>query len=831
MKKRISLTLKFFQPGWVCMYVCLFVCLISMPLTTEAQTASDFETRMKAYTDSYIEKNTNRYTTEKTIMNEDMETISEEDFKAYLVEEAKSKFIQDNMKEYMNVYFPPSAMVAGDTFICSNGGFEGGFLNYIGYISVYNFGSTTCTPSQNGIPIVYNPVTIPKTNRFEIVNSGQDPLVGIQQVRFGNKAARINNKYGHVHKCSGDRGIDKLTKRFRVTKENREFTVWYAVVLENPVGHENSQPFFNIKCDRDPQNELCFDAKILRCDQYFEHECQFDSLDVLNWTCHRFKIPKQFIDSIATLDIVAADCGLGEHFGYAYIDGICEECDNSTLGSVKIYHINDSLQCKSEIVKVCGSFTLPDLCNDNRTWTFSSFSVPGYNIINLEIDTANQTFCFDFPLSNFTTVENCLDVYAEIIFTDGVTQLPNVLSNSIEVCKSDYGFDVTDFEISQCFDNGTADILSDDYYFVYLKVLNTNNVPWYVEKHLVYPYPNEEGISTIYEGQTDAFLELGPFLIQDGDWWLHVKNGSADCIKYIEAPPFCSGCDKFDGLKITNIQCYDNGTWSFDYYVSGNSNETYDLENQYNRFFNNTYSYPPTALTMNCLDLDLFWHRGQIDECKNTVIVCPPKPCDPEVRCDLEVNVANIDCYKDRNGNVEYIVTLDISGEGDKQICYQTRTVASPPLNPNNNGQGSISNLTYPIIGPFTEDIYLTIYLCDRGVNCTTTVCDECFKTIYIPKPDCIERGRGIGKRSVTSNSSSKELKVVPNPVTIDEFLLISELKETHYSIFDVSGHQLINGNFTGKESKLKVDFPPGTYLIRYSDGNNTPNAIKFLKF
>jgi hypothetical protein len=265
--------------------------------------------------------------------------------------------------------------------------------------------------------------------------------------------------------------------------------------------------------------------------------------------------------------------------------------------------------------------------------------------------------------------------------------------------------------------------------------------------------------------------------------------------------------------------------------VSGNSNETYNLGNQLNNSFGSTYPYNGGDINFDCLDLELIWHRGQIDECKKTVIVCPPKPCDPEVRCELEVNVANIECLKDENGNVEYIVTLDISGEGDKQICYQTRTVASPPIYPNNNEQGSITNLSYPIIGPFTEDIYLTIYLCDWGVNCSTTVCDECFKTIYIPKPDCIERGRGIGKRSITSNSSTKELKVVPNPVTIDEFLLISELKVTTYSIFDVSGHQLTNGYFTGKECKLNVNFPPGTYLIRYSDGTNTPYVIKFLKF
>ena len=115
----------------------MYVCMISLPATVEAQTASDFETRMKAHTDNYIEKNMNRYTAEKTTMTEGNETISEVDFKQIMIEEAKSKFIQENMKEYMNLHFPPSAMITGDTLICDNGGFEEDFKYYFGYTSLF----------------------------------------------------------------------------------------------------------------------------------------------------------------------------------------------------------------------------------------------------------------------------------------------------------------------------------------------------------------------------------------------------------------------------------------------------------------------------------------------------------------------------------------------------------------------------------------------------------------------------------------------------------------------------------------------------------------------
>ena len=160
--------------------------------------------------------------------------------------------------------FLPKIISAQDTLVCDNGGFESNFQYYKGYVSTYTNGSTTCTPNATW----GSPVTLPVTKRLEIVTSGTDPLVGINMTKFGSKAARINNRYGHgVDQCYGNFGIDKLTKKFKVTEETREVTVWYAVALENPYGHVNEQPFFNMKCDLATNNTYCFDAEILKCEK------------------------------------------------------------------------------------------------------------------------------------------------------------------------------------------------------------------------------------------------------------------------------------------------------------------------------------------------------------------------------------------------------------------------------------------------------------------------------------------------------------------------------------------------------------------------------------
>jgi hypothetical protein len=85
-----------------------------------------------------------------------------------------------------------------DTLICDNGGFEDGFLYYSGSAGNFSNGSNLCTPLSQGNPITFTSTSIPSSRRFEIVSSGNDDLVGINKTKFGEKAVRINHKYGTI---------------------------------------------------------------------------------------------------------------------------------------------------------------------------------------------------------------------------------------------------------------------------------------------------------------------------------------------------------------------------------------------------------------------------------------------------------------------------------------------------------------------------------------------------------------------------------------------------------------------------------------------------------
>ncbi len=780
--------------------------------TVNAQQKQVFEKEMNAYIATHLNKEIAEIKQNADLI-ENFDEYTEEDIRNMAKAYAKDKYIRHNMKDYLNTYFStPQAMVTTDTFICDNGGFEDDFLYYKGYTATYEFGSNDCTPIyKNGDDVVFTQASLPTNKRFEIVTSGVDDLTGIQRVKFGNKALKINDRHGHIRNCYGDYGIDKIVKRFKVTEQNREFTVWYSVALENPAGHNDRQPFLNIKCDLAPDNELCFDADIIECAQYFSDPCDYDSIDVLDWSCHRFKIPEDKVGQIATLEIITADCGWGAHFGYAYFDGICEECDStSALGSAILDEDINYISCDGDLARICGTYSDPKICGN---FSQVDISVPGFDIENVTIDTSTKTFCLDFLKSNFT-FDECLEIYVEIVFSNGVFDLPAVLSNSIEICEKRYtkSHNYT-IEVGECDDN-ESDELSDDYYMVKLNILAPETDSWILERHLVDPYSNESGSYTLMTGTGDAQLELGPFLIQEGDWWLELSFSDCEYNELIEAPEFCAKCDNFKGLKISNVHCNkEDDTWSYDLRVDwtdATSLDYFKIESlPYN--YNQTYSLSGGAISAGCINITLIASRP--DDCEAKLKICPPKKCSEE--CNLEAYVVDVVCLNEKS----FLVKMDISGIGNKRLCSDPGYTYYYPY--------------YLYYLNSETNIYLK--LCDYGENCNTCESD-CYKIIYVPKPDCdYDPWKPVMplKQKTDFNLSNvlyDEIIVYPNPILNNEIIIQSKLDKTEFSIYNTDGKIIKEGVFTGNEYKISFNGISGLYFIKYLNSQGKPAFIKMLK-
>jgi len=720
----------------------------------------------------------------------------------------------------------PGISHSQDTLICDNGGFEDDFDYYNGKVATFYKGSSSCTPGDvNYNPVTFSTLGMPSFRRFEIVGSGADALTGISQVKFGNKSMRLNNRWNHSTQssaCNTGRDVNRITKRFKVTEGTRHFTVWFAAVLENPALHDDSQPFFSISCDLAPDYDFCFDAnsvspcKISASDDSCNYE---DGIIPIDWVCHKISLSEDKIGQIANLEITAADCGCGAHFGYAYIDGICEECSGTVLGSGYIPHapfdpvtgigIKQIKTCRGDTMSICGSYTDPLICN---LFKLDSFRAPGFNLLNKSIDTVNKRFCFDLLRSDLQDMP-CRDLTVQLFFKRNQYYLPPVSTNTITLCIEDFPTFIHTVTIGDCNNNNTSDIFSDDYYYVDINITNLSSETWTIIRDLDDPYPNESGRYTLLTGSGNTNQHL-PFMIQEGSWDLIITIGHCTYTYQISPPDYCSGCAPLAKTKISNIVCNSNGTWTFDVYVpySNPQQGEYILINGGTaKNFNTTYTISAGNINQSCFPLAIEYINENTNEnCIANFQVCPPKPCNNNEDCELEVYLSKIDCL---TGGATYSVELKVSGAS--YPCY--RSIGD-------TGGGSFSNP----LGPFTVDNTLVIYTCSTATcSCNPT----CFKVLKVYKPeDCDTRNFGGGSTSRTASKLIDEVKIIPNPIHSDYFTIESTLDETVFVIFDASGKRLTSGQFLGKSHPLRCSLSPGIYFLSFKKSTGSHTYIKFIK-
>lgn len=729
------------------------------------------------------------------------------------------------------------------SLICDNGGFENGFLNYFGFRSDFIDGSSTCTPLYGGQPLTYIPVTMPSTHRFAIMTAGFDPVVNVTQTKFGYKSLLLNSYCSHLGSCSHNRDVNMLRKIFLVTEENRNFTIWFSAVLENPEGHIDQQPFFSIRCDLAPSDDLCFDGisfpanqsprGLIPCNPH-DANCYLegDSVRYTDWACHRVHIPKDHVGQVATLEIIAADCGQSAHFGYVYIDGICEECDNSSYGSGtldKKPYI--TVSCDGDSITIKGRYTTPTI--DGYT-ILDTILIPGFSIYGLNIDTIAKTFSFRIVKSDFESPNpTCRDVIAILKFKNASGEfLPDVPTNGVEICLDDFGIPEVEIIIGDCYRNHpTNNVFSDDYYFVNFTITNADNGHWRLERVMDDPYPDESGRYFLKtDGYGNGSYNLGPFLIQEGSWVLTLYyEGCPDTFQIIP-PDYCSGCSALSKVKISNIQCNPTtGNWSYDIMIPGPVPPIGDCWkiglNTYQ--FNVSYTIDGGQVSnQNCLDptIRYFSDCGPIHECEAIFEVCPPKPCSNGnyESCDLEAYFDGIQCIDNGNGNYSYTVEFNVSDA--PYPCYKSFTPGNL-----NIVEGPFSNP----LGPFNDaERYFVIYSCGEVIpytcECSNTGCYKIFK---VRKPeDCVEREDFGGNTTSSKLVTPKEVEILPNPVLSEEWIIRSFLEKTEFEILSSSGHRILSGAFKGSEHHLNFPLSKGLYLLKYKNSMGEYTSLKFVK-
>ncbi|MDA9773810.1 T9SS type A sorting domain-containing protein [Saprospiraceae bacterium] len=561
---------------------------------------------------------------------------------------------------YADSVIPTDCEMTDETRLsCLNGGFEDDFEEFLyrGDWPYSNMGPN-CTPNVN-LGDYEDIVGTEIVTRLKIVDDQQDAVIPIlNQVEFDDQAARINS-YENSIEPDGvgnyNREVDQLAKRFLVTEETADFTIHYAVVLQNPTGHVNSQPFFKIEILGGPDfltviDQFCFDAEnddelVTFPNPVHPPGVSFDGSPVKfkDWDCWKSDL-KDYIGCEVILEVTTGDCGQSAHFGYSYVDGICEPCEDGP-GEEYVF-IKEVGPCIDNTVTICGFFDLPE-----EDLVLLELKGDGFELTLDEFTIIGNEFCVTVTEQDYIDagITGCLDLVVTGLFVVDDEIITSV-SDEFELCLEDLQCDescieyvITDIE---CINNGTADPTDDQWTFTINVTSSSANGCGYFYTEGDVTEAGPLGINKIiYMGDIADYGSTANFTTFDGcDKECYVEVS-------IDVPEPCSVDCKLEAEIKEISDCKDNGEYSVTVNVTGSDGECWMAIIKYangDEELIGTYSGDGsfTFDGFNTIDGDFVLWIKKCDyfDCVIDLFVKAPDCC-------LAVNIANVICIN--NGTTD----------------------------------------------------------------------------------------------------------------------------------------------------------------------------------
>lgn len=304
--------------------------------------------------------------------------------------------------------------------MCTNGGFEQvETINGANFIKnfLYNIGDppgpTQCKSISNTAD-TYIPQYKP-TNTSVMATSVPANLIDrfMGDIKaFDQYALKLN------FENSGTYGAIAQGKRFKTNNENF-FKFNYKAVLQSVynTSHTDNQAYFKARIlnkNNQVVSEFCLVGDEKNCIFTKVPEGNYGqvTLYTANWQSGILDISAIPNNEEFTIEFMASRCGLGGHFGYAYIDDICFlQSNENFVGSVTL----DPLfaVCPTLPISICGNYTLPNsggIAASLKKLTLKVYDANGTvvytNTTTSSLDPVNKTFCFSLLPQNFPNISS-----------------------------------------------------------------------------------------------------------------------------------------------------------------------------------------------------------------------------------------------------------------------------------------------------------------------------------------------------------------------------------------------------------------------------------------
>ncbi len=289
-----------------------------------------------------------------------------------------------------------------------------------------NFGSFTAG-------IFPGPINL-GTSHQDWVPTGTDPNVGIP-LTGPDSAGNITSHAVRIGNTAVNKGSELLSKTFVVPAGPQSLIrFWYAVVFQDPGHLPYEQPSFWVRVTEssNPNVEipgvvnLGNGASKLVSDgnnPFFQKSPT--GLLFKNWSCAQIDL-SQYVGKTVTIQFVTEDCSQGAHFGYAYIDNFCGNCEGTPDGNIA-FDANASSDCGRG--KLCFNYSLPKIGGTTGNVTVSlGIYQNGALLTTLTSPLLNSgsSYCFiidPLTISGINTSLGAFDYVATGTFTIGNTTL------------------------------------------------------------------------------------------------------------------------------------------------------------------------------------------------------------------------------------------------------------------------------------------------------------------------------------------------------------------------------------------------------------------------
>lgn len=411
----------------------------------------------------YITKNSNSISlNDIEIETEKDHPVSDEELKQLKINQVKIKLREQFFNENISLksLYDNQVDLTRSAGTCVNPGFEQGVQGFNFNTHAYN----NSFDNFNGCGTNVNtniPVAVGALNSNALVSPvspGNDPVlapfdVQLPRVLNGQRAIRLNNDAGN----NNNRQIVTMSRNYTITEDQLVFN--FAAVMEDNGHTPQSQPFFQVRLY--DQNNNWVNQNNSNCIVTTVTDCIFinsnrpntnDQLLYIPWTCFTLDT-SQLIGQQVRVEWSIGDCAWDEHFGYVYIDDVCDTiCQSPAFGNIDLLPIDGA--CPEFPLTICANYTTPVSNNGgNSTLQNSNIYVNGgAGPINLNLTptvTANQ-ICFtinenDLPSTNSTdTYEisvdaifqlNCGTVPQTITLIDNSTNAGEDISFPNDCCE------------------------------------------------------------------------------------------------------------------------------------------------------------------------------------------------------------------------------------------------------------------------------------------------------------------------------------------------------------------------------------------------------------